>query len=159
MTVDLNLQTRNPRTIPIFLHSLVIKAREEGTSSLNQIIHLYGLTPATATPQHNSPSIMAATQQQEAKFYQTVEQAKKDLDAVSAPSTTPSSPGLSADSSRASIASVDTPPSPLSPATVADSFVFAFDIDGVLVRGGKAIPEAIQAMRVLNGENEFGIHV
>lgn len=102
---------------------------------------------------------MAATQQQEAKFYQTVEQAKKDLDAVSAPSTTPSSPGLSADSSRASIASVDTPPSPLSPATVADSFVFAFDIDGVLVRGGKAIPEAIQAMRVLNGENEFGIHV
>jgi ribonucleotide monophosphatase NagD (HAD superfamily) len=40
---------------------------------------------------------------------------------------------------------------------VADSFAFAFDIDGVLVRGGRAIPEAIQAMKVLNGENEYGI--
>lgn len=100
-----------------------------------------------------------ASYQQEAEFYQTVQQAKKGLDAVSVPSSTPSSPALSADSSRASIASVDTPSSPLSPSSVADSFVFAFDIDGVLVRGGKAIPEAIQAMKVLNGENEFGIHV
>ncbi|KAL3953024.1 hypothetical protein ACCO45_012967 [Purpureocillium lilacinum] len=48
---------------------------------------------------------------------------------------------------------------PVDPASVADSFVFAFDIDGVLVRGGEAIPEAIQAMRVLNGENEFGLHI
>jgi hypothetical protein len=28
-----------------------------------------------------------------------------------------------------------------------------------LVRGGRAIPEAIQAMKVLNGENEYGIQV
>lgn len=42
---------------------------------------------------------------------------------------------------------------------VADDFAFAFDIDGVLVRGGKPIPEAIEAMKVLNGENEFGIKV
>lgn len=42
---------------------------------------------------------------------------------------------------------------------VADNFAFAFDIDGVLVRGGKPIPEAIEAMKVLNGENEFGIKV
>ena len=40
---------------------------------------------------------------------------------------------------------------------VADGFAFAFDIDGVLVRGGRAIPEAIEAMKVLNGENQYGI--
>ncbi|KAI1633330.1 HAD-superfamily hydrolase [Biscogniauxia mediterranea] len=42
---------------------------------------------------------------------------------------------------------------------VADSFAFAFDIDGVLVRGGRAIPEAVQAMKVLNGDNEYGIKI
>ncbi|OAA63641.1 phosphatidyl synthase [Niveomyces insectorum RCEF 264] len=42
---------------------------------------------------------------------------------------------------------------------VADNFAFAFDIDGVLVRGGRPIPEAIEAMKVLNGENEYGIRV
>lgn len=42
---------------------------------------------------------------------------------------------------------------------VADSFVFAFDIDGVLVRGGSPIPEAIEAMNVLHGENEYNIVV
>ena len=43
------------------------------------------------------------------------------------------------------------------PEGVADAYAFAFDIDGVLVRGGKAIPEAVEAMKVLNGQNEFGI--
>lgn len=42
---------------------------------------------------------------------------------------------------------------------VADNFAFAFDIDGVLVRGGQPIPEAIEAMKMLNGENEYGIRV
>lgn len=42
---------------------------------------------------------------------------------------------------------------------VADDFAFAFDIDGVLVRGGRPIPEAIEAMKMLNGENEYGIRV
>ena len=42
---------------------------------------------------------------------------------------------------------------------VTDQYAFAFDIDGVLIRGGDPIPEAIQAMRVLNGENEYGIKV
>jgi Haloacid dehalogenase-like hydrolase len=61
------------------------------------------------------------------------------------------------------------PISPVSPVTgpatpgldpdVADDFAFAFDIDGVLIRGGRPIPEAIEAMKVLNGENEFGIKV
>jgi hypothetical protein len=73
-----------------------------------------------------------------------------------------SSPDLDASSSRASIASIQTPPSPATNGKetfVADSFVYAFDIDGVLVRGGKAIPEALEAMNVLNGKNEYGIKV
>ena len=43
--------------------------------------------------------------------------------------------------------------------TVTGTYAFAFDIDGVLIRGGKAIPEAIEAMKVLNGQNEYGIKV
>lgn len=40
-----------------------------------------------------------------------------------------------------------------------DKYAFAFDIDGVLIRGGRVIPEAIEAMKVLNGKNELGIKV
>ncbi|KXT03565.1 hypothetical protein AC578_9979 [Pseudocercospora eumusae] len=43
--------------------------------------------------------------------------------------------------------------------SVTDKFAFAFDIDGVLIRGGRPIPEAIEAMKVLNGQNEWGIKV
>ena len=43
--------------------------------------------------------------------------------------------------------------------TVTDQYAFAFDIDGVLIRGGDPIPEAIEATRVLNGKNEYGIEV
>ncbi|KAG7427050.1 Uncharacterized protein Forpi1262_v012095 [Fusarium oxysporum f. sp. raphani] len=81
---------------------------------------------------------------------------------VTTPDSVPSSPELGSSSSSDSIASLGSPASPISPPIsqpVADSFVFAFDIDGVLVRGGRAIPEAIQAMKVLNGENEYGIQV
>jgi len=55
----------------------------------------------------------------------------------------------------------DTPGSPVTPADIptADSFAFAFDIDGVLIRGGRPIPEAIEAMKMLNGENEYGIKI
>lgn len=77
-------------------------------------------------------------------------------------SSVPSSPELKSDSSSASLASLQSPGSPITPAldqAVADSFVFAFDIDGVLVRGGKAIPEAIEAMKFLNGENEHGVQM
>ncbi|KAL2149046.1 hypothetical protein VTH82DRAFT_1732 [Thermothelomyces myriococcoides] len=84
------------------------------------------------------------------------------------------SPALSSSSSTTEDSSPFTPPeesSPAGPSTpmtapitpmvdgVADNFAFAFDIDGVLIRGGKPIPEAIEAMRVLNGENEWGIKV
>lgn len=55
--------------------------------------------------------------------------------------------------------SPETPGSPASPGDIpsADTFAFAFDIDGVLIRGGRPIPEAVQAMKVLNGENEYGV--
>lgn len=42
---------------------------------------------------------------------------------------------------------------------VTDKYAYAFDIDGVLIRGGDVIPEAIEAMKMLNGENEYGIKV
>ncbi|OLL25734.1 putative CDP-alcohol phosphatidyltransferase class-I family protein [Neolecta irregularis DAH-3] len=38
-------------------------------------------------------------------------------------------------------------------------FAVAFDIDGVLLKGGEVIPEAKEALRMLNGENEDGIVV
>lgn len=38
-----------------------------------------------------------------------------------------------------------------------DAYAFAFDIDGVLIRGGESIPEAIEAMKVLNGQNQWGV--
>jgi HAD superfamily hydrolase (TIGR01456 family) len=51
-----------------------------------------------------------------------------------------------------------TPPTPTD-TTVTDKYAYAFDIDGVLIRGGRPIPEAIEAMKVLNGQNEYGIKV
>lgn len=41
--------------------------------------------------------------------------------------------------------------------SVTDRYAYAFDIDGVLIRGGRPIPEAIEAMKVLNGQNQYGI--
>lgn len=40
-----------------------------------------------------------------------------------------------------------------------DRFAYAFDIDGVLIRGGEVIPEAIQAMKMLNGQNTYNVKV
>ncbi len=42
-------------------------------------------------------------------------------------------------------------------ATTTDTYAFAFDIDGVLIRGGEPIPQAVEAMKVLNGQNEYGV--
>lgn len=39
------------------------------------------------------------------------------------------------------------------------SYAFAFDIDGVILRGPDTIPEARQALRMLNGENKYNIKV
>ncbi|KAI5298117.1 hypothetical protein KEM56_004306 [Ascosphaera pollenicola] len=48
---------------------------------------------------------------------------------------------------------------PCATVTVAETFAFAFDVDGVLSRGKQAIPEAIEALKALHGQNEYGIHV
>lgn len=45
------------------------------------------------------------------------------------------------------------------PLTPADDFALAFDIDGVLVKGGQAIPEAVDALKYINGENPYGVKV
>ncbi|EMR65210.1 hypothetical protein MGN70_003871 [Eutypa lata] len=67
-------------------------------------------------------------------------------------SASPSTPGSEA-------TSPISPPIDSNEDVVADGFAFAFDIDGVLVRGGRAIPEAIEAMKALNGENKYGIKI
>lgn len=54
---------------------------------------------------------------------------------------------------------LSTPPETPEETTVTDTYAFAFDIDGVLIRGGKAIPEAVEAMQVLNGKNKWGVKV
>ncbi|KAK3722509.1 hypothetical protein LTR37_002501 [Vermiconidia calcicola] len=43
--------------------------------------------------------------------------------------------------------------------TFTDKYAMAFDIDGVLIRGGRPIPEAVEAMQVLNGKNAYGVKV
>lgn len=45
------------------------------------------------------------------------------------------------------------------PITPADDFALAFDIDGVLVKGGQPIPSAVDALKYINGENPYGIKV
>lgn len=86
---------------------------------------------------------------------QLAEEGSSDSDVSDAPSLI--------DAGAASPASLSTPlTGPITPELappVADDFAFAFDIDGVLIRGGRPIPEAIEAMKELNGENEYGIRV
>ena len=95
--------------------------------------------------------MMERTHSYHDSFAASMETARNELAAMDleeeAVSSTPSSP--------------ETLGSPITPEDVptTDSFAFAFDIDGVLIRGGRPIPEAIEAMRVLNGENEYGVKV
>lgn len=60
---------------------------------------------------------------------------------------------------RQEIEALDSLESPGTPkeSTVTDRYAYAFDIDGVLIRGGRPIPEAVEAMKVLNGQNAYGI--
>ncbi|KAI8623100.1 HAD-superfamily hydrolase [Xylariaceae sp. FL1651] len=107
-------------------------------------------------------------------FTEEIETARTDLSRklllsdspTESPSVSETAPSLSpAASATPSTPELDGAESPITPpgageeALVADSFAFAFDIDGVLVRGGRAIPEAIQAMKVLNGDNEYGVKI
>lgn len=50
-------------------------------------------------------------------------------------------------------------PQDASGVSTTDKYAFAFDIDGVLIRGGEVIPEAIEAMKMLNGQNDYNIKV
>jgi hypothetical protein len=45
------------------------------------------------------------------------------------------------------------------PMVTSDDFALAFDIDGVLIRGGQPIPAAVDAMKYINGENPYGVRV
>ncbi|ETS85074.1 hypothetical protein PFICI_03099 [Pestalotiopsis fici W106-1] len=102
-------------------------------------------------------------------FVDEIEHAQKDLvDSLHDSESHNESPSVSSSDgsvptlSPTQSATPSTPPSePISPPgdLVADSFAFAFDIDGVLIRGGRAIPEAVEAMKVLNGQNEYGIKI
>ncbi len=92
------------------------------------------------------------SQSHQGSFAASMENARKELDALNLEEEALASPTSS---------SPGTPASPITPADMpsADSFAFAFDIDGVLVRGGRPIPEAIETMKYLNGENEYGMRV
>lgn len=57
------------------------------------------------------------------------------------------------------IISEDSAPPTLAEMRVTDKFAYAFDIDGVLIRGGKPLPEAIEAMKMLNGQNDLDLKV
>lgn len=83
---------------------------------------------------------------------QSIELAKKHLEE----STTSSSEEATPASGSPVLKAV---PTHNSASSITDKYAFAFDIDGVLIRGGRVIPEAVEAMKVLNGENEFGIKV
>ncbi|KAJ5834933.1 HAD-superfamily hydrolase subfamily IIA CECR5 [Penicillium robsamsonii] len=50
-------------------------------------------------------------------------------------------------------------PMPHPPQVTCDDFALAFDIDGVLIKGGEPIPAAVEAMKYINGENEYGCKV
>jgi len=65
------------------------------------------------------------------------------------------------ETARHEIDSLESPGTPVTPpeTTVTDTYAYAFDIDGVLIRGGRPIPEAIEAMKWLNGDNPYGIKV
>lgn len=100
-------------------------------------------------------------------FDKARKQVDQELDDIPSPVDSSESQSLPGSLVASSVGSPATPATPLTgPVTpgighgnVADNFAFAFDIDGVLIRGGNPIPEAIEAMRVLNGENQYGIKV
>ena len=54
--------------------------------------------------------------------------------------------------------SVEAPRAPTE-STVTDKYAFAFDIDGVLIRGGKPLREGAEALKALNGDNPYGVKV
>ncbi|ATZ57064.1 hypothetical protein BCIN_14g02440 [Botrytis cinerea B05.10] len=106
--------------------------------------------PVVVVPERSMREPLSrATSYQGGNFAASLENARNELSA------------MNLEEEESSSSSPDSPATPLTPADVptTDSFAYAFDIDGVLIRGGKPIPEAIEAMRMLNGENEYGIRI
>ena len=113
-------------------------SRQSGT-----LRRLSTLDATTESLHHRSPTVvvppkhlMAPSEAHETAA--AMELARHQLEDFSSPLSTP-----------------ETPPE----TTVTGKYAFAFDIDGVLIRGGRPIPEAITAMKVLNGQNSHGIKV
>lgn len=105
------------------------------------------------------PSFKRATSN--GSFIEEIAAARKELDCLndSTPESSAPSSDVSDGSPGGSPASALSPITPSAQAPVADGFAFAFDIDGVLIRGGRAIPEAVEAMKFLNGDNEYGLRM
>ncbi|MCJ1306807.1 hypothetical protein MMC25_000450 [Agyrium rufum] len=102
-------------------------------SSMTATQNDFDLGPAVAVPPKH---MLAPSDAHETAA--AMEMAKHHMDQTSSGESSPSTPPLS---------------------NVTDTYAFAFDIDGVLIRGGKPIPEAVEAMKMLNGQNEYGIKV
>jgi hypothetical protein len=123
-----------------------IPEREQGIRGLSSVdaqrADLYLGRNVIVPPKH----LMAGTHAMETA--RSIEIAREHLD-ESASSVEGSPHLVSADRVASAIV--------LTTTSVTDKYAFAFDIDGVLIRGGRAIPEAIEAMKVLNGQNQFGI--
>lgn len=98
--------------------------------------------------------ILSRSQSYHAGFAASMEAARVELQNMNLEDE---SPELSSPSTTGTPATPSSPLTPAADAPSADSFAFAFDIDGVLIRGGRPIPEAIEAMKILNGENEYGV--
>ncbi|KAL4962382.1 phosphatidyl synthase [Aspergillus stella-maris] len=107
---------------------------------------LYGGPNVLVPPKH----LMAQPKEQN-EFPAEIDQSKKRLDS-----------DLSASSVESTSPQADSPAtSPFIPPslTTTDEFALAFDIDGVLLRGGQPIPAAVEAMKYINGENPYGVKV
>ncbi|KAL4921873.1 HAD-like domain-containing protein [Aspergillus aurantiobrunneus] len=105
---------------------------------------LFGGPNVVVPPKH----LMASSDS--ARFPVEMEMAKQRLNSDTSTSSMESSPVVASPAT-----------SPFIPAatTTTDEFALAFDIDGVLVRGGKPIPEAVEAMKYINGANPYGVKV
>ncbi|EXJ61204.1 uncharacterized protein A1O5_11996 [Cladophialophora psammophila CBS 110553] len=125
------------------LYPTASKASQRGMRRLSsqnaQRADLFGGPTVVAPPQHMDVHSHAN------ETARAMEMAKHHL-AESPPTITPPGSGT-------------TTPDDSSSLSTTDKYAFAFDIDGVLIKGGKVIPEAIEAMKVLNGQNEYGIKV
>jgi hypothetical protein len=87
-----------------------------------------------------------------ADFPVEMERAKERLNSDTSVSSDESSPQAASPATSPSIPAA-------SENVTTDEFALAFDIDGVLLRGGKPIPAAVEALKYINGKNPYGIKV